>query len=180
MLDMPRKLRLVAARTWLKLVRNSFAPAAVLTASQVVVGSGLSIVDLPLGFTAIRGWGQLLTWVAFIFAAGVVGGAVVAGRTLRRSRPALSRSNRVAAAFTAALGSAAALPLVWIPVRVHLPTVDTRAELTMAVTAGIAVLSGLVLAVAALTWRSVAACTGATVAWVWLFALVSVGLAAKD
>ena len=161
-------------------MRNSFGVGAVLAAAQVGVGSGLGVLDWPLSFSAIRGWGQLLTWVAFIFAVGVAGGAVVGRRALRRPRPTLTIWTRAAAAGASGLGSAAAFPLVWIPVRVNQPTVDLAAEVTMAVTAGIGALVGMVLAVIALSWKPVASGVAVSAAWVWLFALISVGLAAKD
>ena len=161
-------------------MRNSFVAGAVLAAAQVGVGSGLGVLDWPLSFSAIRGWGQLLTWVAFIFAVGVAGGAVVGRRALRRPRPTLTIWARVAASGASGLGSAAAFPLVWIPVRVNQPTVDLAAEVTMAVTAGIGALVGMVLAVIALSWKPVTSGVVVSAAWVWLFALVSVGLAAKD
>ena len=164
----------------LKLMRNSFGVGGVLAAAQVGVGSGLGVLDWPLSFSAIRGWGQLLTWVAFIFAVSVAGGAVVGRRALRRPRPTLTIWARVAAAGAAGLGCAAAFPLVWIPVRVNQPTVDLTAEVTMAVTAGFGVLAGMVLAVIALSWKPVTAGVAASAAWVWLFALASVALAARD
>ncbi|MDT5027050.1 MAG: hypothetical protein QOE61_3476 [Micromonosporaceae bacterium] len=161
-------------------MRNSFGAGIVLAAAQLGVGNGLGILDTPLSLSAMRGWGHVLTWVAFMFAVGVAGGAVVGRRALRRPRPTLTVSARVAAAGAAGLGAAAALPLVWLPVRVNYPTVDPRAEVTMAVTAGVGVLVGMALAVAALTWKSVTAGITTSAAWVWLFALASVGFAAKD
>src|ERR1700755_530442 len=98
-------------------MRNTFGAGALLTAAQVGVASGLSILDWSLGLSTIHGWGQLLTWVAFIFAAGVVGGAVLGWQSLRRARPASTFWTRVVAVVSAGLGSAIALPLVWIPVR---------------------------------------------------------------
>jgi hypothetical protein len=162
-------------------MRNSFGAGIVLAAAQLGVGNGLGILDTPLSLSAMRGWGHALTWVAFMFAVGVAGGVVVGRRALRRPRPTtLTVWARVAAAGAAGLGAAAALPLVWLPVRVNQPTVDPRAEATMAVTAGVGVLVGMALAVAALSWKSVTAAITIATAWVWLFALASVGLAAKD
>ena len=60
-------------------MRNSFGAGVVLAAAQVGVGSGLGVLDWPLSFSVMRGWGQLLTWVGFIFAVGVAGGAVSDG-----------------------------------------------------------------------------------------------------
>jgi hypothetical protein len=170
----------VTGRTWVKLLRNAFGAGAVLVAAQVGVGSGLTVLNWEVNLTAVSNWGQLLTWLAFIFAIGVAGGSVLGRRLLRQPRPELRLPARLATGFAAALGAALAFPLVWIPVRVSTPAIDAHPELTLAITAGAGSLVGLVLAVFALRWSTAGAGILASAVWVWLFAIISVGLAAKD
>jgi len=145
-----RKLPGVTARIWFKLVRNAFLAAALLTAAQVGFGSGVGVIDWQRGGLTALGWGQLLTWIAFVFAVGVLGGAAVGQRFVPRRLkiPATGARGRtpfgitLVAALAAGFGSAATFPLLWLPVMTGRPSVDPNPIQSVATTAGAGALVG--------------------------------------
>jgi hypothetical protein len=170
----------VSAGTWLKLVRNSTLAATLVTAAQVGIGSGVGIIDWQPGLAGPDGWRALLTWVVFMFAVGTLGGAAVGQRFVPvRLRP-LRPFQRFTAAAGAAFGALLALAVVWLPVSVAHTSVSPHPELTVALAAGIGVLLGIVVALLGLVWGGVTAGAALTVGWVWLLAVASALLSARN
>src|SRR5262245_7955163 len=125
------------------------AVTAVLVAAQLGVGHGLGILDWPAGLQVVgNGWSRLLTWIAFVFAVGVLGG-VAAFRHVVRSMGA-GLWARIGAVMVAAVGAGVTLPLVWLPVRAARPSVAGNPEVTIMITAGVGLLVGAVLGLWAL------------------------------
>jgi hypothetical protein len=186
----------VTAWTWFKLVRNSILAAALITAAQVGIGSGVGVLDWGHGLVDAGAWRDLLTWVVFVFAIGVLGGAAVGqrffpgrvaattgnpnGGRLGGLRPSQRFWLRVTAAVSAGLGAVAAFPLVWLPVLVARPTMDLQPQATIGLTAGAGIVIGLLLSIAALAWGAAAAGSALSAAWVWLLALTSAALGAVN
>jgi len=161
--------------TWARLMVRCSGSAGLLTAAQLGVGHGLGIIDWEPGLQGVgNAWSRLLTWLAFVYAAAVLG-AVAAGRRSIISAGA-GVASWITAAAAAGLGAAASFPLVWLPVRAAQPAVTTRPELTIAITIGVGIVVGVVLAVTALAAPPIARSVGAGVVWGWLFAVVSVAV----
>jgi hypothetical protein len=126
----------VAAGAWAKLVLNCCGAAVLVTAAQLGVGQGLGIVDWKTGAAVgENGWSRLQTWVAFIFAAGVLGAVALRRRSIRDRRA--STAAGVTGAVAAGLGAVAALPLVWLPANTVASSVDIHPERTITVAAGV-------------------------------------------
>jgi hypothetical protein len=166
-----------AVKSWARLVLQCMAVTAVLVAAQLGVGHGLGVLDWPAALQVVgNGWSRLLTWVAFVFAVGVLGG-VAAFRHVVRSMGAGVWA-RIGAITVAAVGAAMALPLVWLPVRAARPSVAANPEMTMIITAGVGIVVGAGLALWALASAPIARAVLAGAAWGWLAALASVALMA--
>ncbi len=167
-----------AVKSWARLVLQCLAVTAVLVAAQLGVGHGLGVIGWSDGLGVVgNGWSRLLTWVGFVFAVAVLGG-VAAFRHIIRTLGARV-SARVGGAAVAAVGAGLAFPLVWLPVRAARPSVATNPEMTIAVTAGVGIAVGVVLALWALASTVIARAVLAGVVWGWLVALVSVAVMAS-
>jgi len=94
----PRKLPRVTASTWVKLATKSFAAAAVVAAAQLGVGQALGILEWEAAGDD-AGRRRLLTWLVFIFAAAVLGGAAAGGRSIRGIRAVIINQRALAAAI---------------------------------------------------------------------------------
>jgi hypothetical protein len=170
----------VTAGLWLKLVRNSTLAAALVTAAQFGIGSGVGIIDWQPSLASPTGWRALLTWVIFMYAVGVVAGATVGQRFVpARLRP-LRPFVRGTAALAAGFGAALAFPMVWVPVSVVHTAANPSPEFTVVVAAGGGIVLGLIAASFALTWGAVTAGAALTAAWVWVLALASAMLSALN
>ena len=167
-----------AVKSWARLVLQCMAVTAVLVAAQLGVGHGLGVIGWSDGLGVVgNGWSRLLTWVGFVFAVAVLGG-VAAFRHVIRSLGA-GVPARIGGAAVAAVGAGVAFPLVWLPVRAARPSVASNPEMTMAVTAGVGIVVGVVLALWALASTVIARAVLAGVVWGWLVALASVAVMAS-
>jgi len=167
-----------AVKSWARLVLQCMAVTAILVAAQLGVGHGLGVIGWSDGLGVVgNGWSRLLTWVGFVFAVAVLGG-VAAFRHVIRSVGA-GVPARIGGAAVAAVGAGLAFPLVWLPVRAARPSVATNPEMTMAVTAGVGIVVGVVLALWALASTVIARAVLAGVVWGWLVALASVAVMAS-
>ncbi|MBV1853268.1 hypothetical protein [Catellatospora tritici] len=147
-------------------------------AAQLGIGYGLGVFSwLPaLPDAGQAAWLASLAWTVWISAFSVVLGAVVADRL---SGPSVQTSTvvrvlwRVALAISASLGGLLVVALTAIPARgAH--RADTFApHLLVGGYAVAGVLLGLLLAIAALSARAIAANLFATGAWLWLLAVTA-------
>jgi MFS family permease len=184
----------MATRGWGGSVALAVGVAAGTAAAQLGVGYGLGILawTSATDTTGVSTWLASLAWTTWIAATSTVVGSIAADR-LSSGRPgaapgrrrtagteAVSRSGLVAntawrlvVALTAAIGGLLTVPLVAVPARAaHRP--DTFAPQTIAggyAIVGVAV--GLIVAIAALTSRAVAANVLATAGWLWALAIAS-------
>ena len=167
----------MTVRAWSRLFWQSFGAAAVVAAAQWGLGYGLGLIDWGQPFEAgnENAWNSLLTWTAFISAVSVLGGAAVGGPGIRRPNHRVKLNARFTAAIAAGLGTAAALPVAWLPARVAQPPISEGFTVTIAAAEGIVV--GIVLAALAMTLATAATSLVATVAWAWSVALACCGVA---
>jgi hypothetical protein len=162
-------------RAWIKLIWNSLGAAAIAAAAQLAIAQALGIIRWDASFPADdpSGWSALLTWIAFIFAVAVLGGAAIGRRALRRPTKPDTMPARIAAALSAGLGAGIAIALAWLPAKAARPPVSVHPELLVAMTAGTAIVAGIVIAVIALSVPPVAVGIRAAVAWIWLVGIGS-------
>ncbi len=162
-------------RSWVKLIWNSVGGAAIAAAAQVGVAEALGIVRWGDSFASggPGAWNAQLSWIGFIYATSVVGGAAVG----RRAVPGRTRIDRTGANLTAtistAVGAGLAVAIAWLPARDARPPVNVDPELVISITAGAGIIVGLVVAFAALYSRSVTRGILAAVAWIWLVGIGS-------
>jgi hypothetical protein len=184
----------MARRGWGGSIALAVGVAAGAAAAQLGLGYGLGILAWTSGTdpTGVSTWLASLAWTTWIAATSTVLGSLAADR-LASARPAAasparrttpgdpSRPGLIAAtawrlviALTAAVGGLLTVPLVAVPARAaHRP--DTIAPQVIAggyAIVGVAV--GLLVAIAALTSRAVAANVLATAGWLWALAVASV------
>jgi hypothetical protein len=158
-------------RVWLKLLSNSFGTALVVAAAQVAIAEATGILAWNDVGTADR-WRTTLTWIAFIYLVGVLAGADIGRRAMRR-RGARPESMRplVVATVAAAIGSAVAGLVAGLPASGAHPPVSVHPDLVVATTAGVAIAAGAVLALVAGRIPAVATNMRAFVGLTWLLAL---------
>ena len=163
------------ASAWVKLIWNSLGVAAVAAAAQLAIAQALGIIrwdaNYPSGDSA--GWSALLTWIAFIYAVAVLGGAAVGRRAVRRPTKPDGVAARITAALAAGVGASVAVSLAWLPAVAAKPPVSVHPELLVAMTAGTAIAAGITLTLVALSVPPIAGGVRAAVAWVWLVAIGS-------
>jgi hypothetical protein len=181
----------MAARGWGSSIALAVGVAAGSAAAQLGIGYGLGVITWtsatdPAGE---RSWLAALAWTTWIAATATVLGAVaadrfsfgeLAGAPPRRvpggqlPGPVATSAWRLVIGLTAAVGGLLTVPLVAIPARAaHRP--DTlNPQLIAGGYAIVGVVLGLLVAIAALSSRAVAANAIATSGWVWLLAVVSV------
>jgi hypothetical protein len=156
----------------MKLIWNSLGVAALVVAAQLGVAQALGIIHWNASFEAgDPGWKSLLTWVAFIYATAVLGGAAVGRNAVRRPGKPEGTGVRVTAALCAAVGAGVAVTLVWLSARDLHPPVHVYPNLVVVTTSGAGIVAGLIVAVAALSAPPVAGSVRALVAWTWLVAI---------
>jgi hypothetical protein len=155
---------------WVKLIWNSLGVAAIVAAAQLAIAQALGIIRWEASYPAddSTGWSALLTWIAFIYAVAVLGGAAIGRRALRRPTRPDGVPARVAAALSASVGAAIAVILAWLPAKAAKPPVSVHPELLVAMTAGTAIVAGVIITLAALSVPPIAGGVRAAVAWIWL------------
>jgi hypothetical protein len=162
-------------RAWVKLIWNSLGIAVVAAAAQLAIAQALGIIRWDATYPAGKadGWNGLLTWVGFIYAFAVLGGASIGRRAVRRPTKPDTMPARVAAAFAAGVGASIAVGLAWLPARAAKPPVSVHPELLVALTAGVAIVVGIVIALIAMSVPPVAGGVRAAAAWIWLVGIGS-------
>lgn len=163
-----------------------FAVAATAALAQLGLAYGFGLlawVDADLGAPALdHRWNANLAWVAWFSAASCVVGGLASGAVGSRDSNAGSRAVRVGAVLASAIGAFAVGPLVALSAEQNAAFTSFPTEPLVAAGVGAAV--GLVLALIGLSSRSVAANVGASIALVWLLAVLAtfadVGDAAGD
>jgi hypothetical protein len=177
----------MAVRGWGGSVAAAIGVAAGAGAAQLGLGYGLGIISwLPAADRAGEAtWAASLAWAAWIAATSTVAGAIgasrLAGDTAGNTAAdeadddrATTALWRISLAVAAAVGGLVTVALVAVPARAAVRA-DTFSPQTIA--AGYAVLGviiGLAVAVWALNSPAVAANVMATIAWLWLLAVVAV------
>jgi hypothetical protein len=180
----------MAVRGWKGSIATAIGMAAGVGAAQCGLGYGLDIIAwLPATHgDSESAWLASLAWATWIGATSVAAGAVCAERfagptapsTLDRGTARPTRAVgvvvlwRLALAVAAAVGALVTVALIAVPARAA-QRVDTFSPQTIA--AGytvVGVMIGLVVAVAALASRAIAANVITTVTWLWLLAVGSV------
>jgi hypothetical protein len=175
----------MAIRGWGGSIAAAIGAAACAGAAQLGLAYGLGIVVwLPTtGDASEATWVASLAWATWISATSTVAGAIAADRLGEPSStpdgppggpPLATGLWRLALAVAAAVGALVTVALVAIPARAAVRA-DTFSPQTIAAGyAVIGVIVGLLVAVAALAARAVAANVIATVGWLWVLAVLAV------
>jgi hypothetical protein len=176
----------MAARSWASSITTAIGVSAGAAAAQLGLGYGLGIIawvpKSDQGSPDI--WVNSLTWVAWLAATSTVVGAMVADRLSPLSMPvsrgvetagarAVTIAWRVVVALAASVGALITVPLVAVPARTPRPD-NVAPYFTAAGYAVAGVIVGLIIAIAALSARPIAANVIATTAWLWTLAVVAV------
>jgi hypothetical protein len=156
-------------------------------AAQLGLGYGMGIIAwLPASIGASEAaWKASLAWATWIAATSTIAGALLADRVSgsaekpstvdgRGAGPLALGLWRIALAVAAAVGALVTVALVAVPARAAIRA-DTFSPQTIA--AGYAVLGvvvGLLVAIAALASRAIAANLIVAASWLWLLAIVAV------
>lgn len=162
-------------QAWAKLIWNSIGVAVVAAAAQLAVAQALGIVRWSDAYQGanVTGWSALLTWIAFIYAVSVLGGAAVGRRAVRRPTRPDTVPARVAAALSAGVGAVIAIAIALLPAIAAKPPINVHPELVVGVTAGAGVIAGIVVTLCALSIPPVAGAVRAAVAWIWFLGIGS-------
>lgn len=164
---------------WGQLLITGFVVGAVAAAGQLGLGYGLGLLRLARVFPNDGLWSSQLTWVAWFALGAVLAGSAGARLVAGRHRLLVRLGGRIAIGFTAGLGAAVMIPLTAIPARfAQLPprpggVATTTPVLEVSLVAGLGVLAGIVVAVAALSVRLVAVSVTLMAGLTWLLALIS-------
>lgn len=183
----------MATRGWGGSVALAVGVAAGSAAAQLGLGYGLGILawTSATDTTGVGAWLASLAWTTWIAATSTVLGAIAADRLSAARTPTTPPARRstvdqvahsgmiattawrLAVALTAALGGLITVPLVAVPARAaHRP--DTFSPQTIAGGyAIVGVVVGLLVAIAALASRAIAANVMSTTAWLWALAVAS-------
>ncbi len=176
----------MARRGWAQSVFYAGLSAAGAGAAQLGLGYGLGIIvwesseDVASGadarVNAAGLWSSALTWVTLIAATSVVIGAVVGDRL--RGDTGSGRfarfASRLVLALAAAIGAGVVIPLAGVPAsRVHVDATYAP-HLLAGVYVGAGVVIGLLVAIAAMAARAVAANVIATACWSWALAIIAI------
>jgi hypothetical protein len=177
----------MAVRGWGGPIATAVGGAAAAGAAQLGLGYGLGIIAwLPASNGASEAaWKASLAWATWIAASSTIAGALLADRAASTSTRVTTIGGgganqvtlalwRVALALAAAVGALVTVALVAVPARAAVRA-DTFSPQTIA--AGYAVLGvvvGLLVAIAALAARAIAANLIATGGWLWAVAILDV------
>jgi hypothetical protein len=175
----------MARRGWTRSIRFAVLGAGAAAAAQLGLGYGLGILAWLPGVTGEAtavAWTANLAWTTFIGATSVVIGAVTGDRAgvAGRTGPVQRAVWCVLLSVAASIGALTTLPLVAVPAS-KAQVVDTFApHLLAAIYAAVGVVIGLMMAIAALSARAIAANVLSTTIWLWIVAVVAVagGIAA--
>jgi hypothetical protein len=170
----------MARRGWARSIFLAALAGAGTTAAQLGLGYGLGIITwvTPTGTsgTAVTGaWTASLAWATWVAATSVAGGAIMGDRMGGNveSGHFVRFVRRLLMALAAALGTAAAIPLVAFPAS-EAQIVDNYApHLLAGIYAAIGVVLGLIVALIALMSRAIATNVVATASWLWVVAVVA-------
>jgi hypothetical protein len=168
----------MAARGWANSTLTAIGVAAGVAAAQAGLGYGLGILAWqPVQDAAGESlWLASLAWVLWIAASSTVLGAVYTNR--HRARDATGRviemAQRISIALAAAIGASLIVVLVMLPARAARRADNFQPQMTAGAYAVVGVILGLVIAIAAVNVRVMAANVVASAAWVWALAAVSV------
>jgi hypothetical protein len=171
----------MARRGWARSVTYAILSAAGVAAAQAGLGYGLGV----LSWTRVAGitgtavtesgtWSSSLAWTTLIAATSVVAGAIVgdrvAGRTDGGSLTRVAR--RLIVALAAGIGGVLSLPLVMVPSTAAQVPGTFAPQLLVGVYAVAGLVLGVVVALAALTARAIAANVITTTVWLWVLAAI--------
>lgn len=152
-------------------------------AAQMGLGYGLGTIVWVMPGAAIgvatneAAWVASLAWSTWVAASSVVAGAVCADRFGGTSEGgAWSRIGwRAVTALAAALGAIITVPLVALPARAAQLSTNFAPHLLAGIYAVTGVVIGLVAAIGAFASRALASNVLASMAWLWLLAMVTAG-----
>jgi hypothetical protein len=180
----------MAVRGWGVSIATAVGVAAAAGAAQLGIAYGTGVITWrpePDGL-AQAAWSVGVIWAAWIAATSVIAGSVIADR-LHSSRPVTAATElandgdgdrltrllwRLVLAVGAGVGAMITVALVAVPAR-DASVVDVAAPQALAVGyVGLGVLVGVVISVAALAARAVAANLIATAGWLWVLAIAAV------
>jgi hypothetical protein len=171
----------MSARTWAGSTVTAIGVAAAAGAAQLGVAYGLGIVAwLPAAdATGKVMWQASLAWVVWIAATSTAIGAIFAHWLAPRTDSAahegfLRSAMRITLALGAAVGALVTLPLVAVPARAAESPQNFAPEWTAAGYVGVGVLVGLAVALAALNVRAITANVVASMAYLWVLAVLAV------
>jgi hypothetical protein len=166
---------------WARLVWYAVGVAVISVAAQLGVADALGIIRWDEAFVGTAGsadaggtagtanaWNALLTWVAFIFVTSVLAGAAIGVRAVRRPNRRDGVTPRVVASLAAGVGGSAAVTLAWLPGRSAQAPLGVNSGLVLIMTAGAAIVVGVVLSLVILSAAPLAAGVRSAAAWVWL------------
>ncbi|HLT11982.1 MAG TPA: hypothetical protein VK028_14470, partial [Micromonosporaceae bacterium] len=168
----------MARRGWVRSIPLATLVAAAAGAAQLGIGYGLGIVAWTPpggdGPTATGAWTASLAWASWIAATSVVMGAVVAERGASVGNGRLARlAVRLTIVFAAALGALVVIPLVGVPASRANIADNYAPHLLAGIYAGIGVILGLLMAVAAVYARAVGANVIASAGFLWALAIAA-------
>ncbi|HEX2145192.1 MAG TPA: hypothetical protein VHG10_11855, partial [Glycomyces sp.] len=167
----------MSPRSAAKTVGAGFAVAALAALAQLGLAYGFGILSWAeqapdaAGAVLDYRWNANLAWVAWFSAASCVVGGLASGAIGSRAAARLGAATRVSAVFASALGAFAVGPLVSLSAVEGAVLTDFPTRPLLA--AGIGAAVGFALALIGLSSRSVAVNVGASVAFVWLLAVLS-------
>lgn len=174
----------MSPRSAAKTVAAGFAVAALAALAQLGLAYGFGLLswaeaapgtsDQVLDFR----WNANLAWVAWFSAASGVVGGLASGAIGSRAAARLGPATRVAAVFASALGAFTVGPLVALSAEQG--AVFDAFPTDPLIASGLGAAVGFVLALIGLSSRSVAVNVGASVALVWLLAVLSVFIEVGD
>jgi hypothetical protein len=185
-----RTLPRMAARGWPTSILTAIGVAAGAGAAQLGLGYGLGIITWTSARDAAgeTAWLTSLTWVLWLAAVSTVVGALCADRlgapdaggstvdapTPNRVATLVEIAWRVVIALSAAIGALVTVPLVAIPARAAHRADTFVPQITAGAYSVVGVIVGLVVAIAALSARAVAANVVGSACWLWALAVASV------
>lgn len=164
-------------RIWVRAALTALVTGALVGAGQLGVAYGLGIVRLARTFdvTARNQWNAQLTWVSWFAVLAAVAGAIAGERAVRRDEHSLGADTRILLALCGGAGASAVVPLSMQPARVANLAQSGDPTLVVGLAAGLGVVAGVLVAVAALSLRPLAWNVAAVAAVAWLAGLVAIG-----
>lgn len=174
----------MSPRSAAKTVGAGFAVAALAALAQLGLAYGFGLLswaeDAPGATDAVLAfrWNANLAWVAWFSAASCVIGGLASGAIGSRAAADLGAATRAAAVFASAVGAFIVGPLVSLSAEQG--AVFDAFPTDPLIAAGLGAAVGFALALIGLSSRSVAVNVGASVALVWVLAILSVFVEVGD